>query len=407
MSLISKLIVKVWESADSFQYFFTYLFLTALFVASTISNYGSPSLILKFSLALVSTFAIVSVAGRGLTLRPDGIAGWLLLSLPIYIALSLLWSANHYFGSLKLFHLLTLFIPFYLFVNNLETLSNYKSFVNWGTIAIGAGIVLSLWVIVGEPIDLAEGYRSVSIPFTGRIVTYVSVFVIFLIYIRLAGKKSYTVLLLLTIGLSVISFRAGIIVVVVISLLVSVMYALRKEFALGFLCIGTIIIGVLIGSLISGNLDYRTVWVAEAVSGKSIGDISVSVRIDAIKLSFLMWLDAPLLGLGVGGFNDVNFPDSLQSIMKYPHNVIMEILSEYGMVGGLLFLVTFAAFFVKTNFSGMKNITPADPRIGIILLLVTAMILSLFSKDMSHNIIVYLIGYALYKSSHHPKNVTG
>ena len=75
---------------------------------------------------------------------------------------------------------------------------------------------------------------------------------------------------------------------------------------------------------------------------KEIPNKSVEMRqkrfFDAIRL----WLAAPLIGVGVGGFA---FYYPADQFRVYPHNMILEVLSELGIVGIALWLVMFAVAF--------------------------------------------------------------
>lgn len=388
-------VFKICNTSSHWKHYFVYLFLSVLFVSSSISNYSTASLLLKTILSVLSFVTLFGVAGKSMRLKPDAASGWFVLSIPVYTALSLFWSENLSFGMLKLIHLLTLFIPFYLLANNLAKFFHLSSFLLWKRMAIGIGVAISLWIILAAPIDMATDTISVSIPFTGRIVTYVTVLLLLLLFNGNASNLMYGALLILITGLSVISFRAGIIAVTFIAIIVSVLYSRRREFSSVFFILGVLILGVGIGTLISDNLNYRSAWVNDAIAGSGIADISVSIRIDAFKLAFSTWYEASFFGVGAGGFNDANLPGSIQSIMRYPHNIVMEVLCEYGLFGILLFSVTLVAFFREMNFRRIVKSESTDVCFGILLMMLTSGVLSLFSKDLSHNIILYLLGYML------------
>lgn len=61
---------------------------------------------------------------------------------------------------------------------------------------------------------------------------------------------------------------------------------------------------------------------------------SLDVRSIGRDLAFRRWLEQPLLGWGMGEFR-------LQySVLDYPHNLLLEVLMEMGLVGAVLFLPT-------------------------------------------------------------------
>lgn len=66
----------------------------------------------------------------------------------------------------------------------------------------------------------------------------------------------------------------------------------------------------------------------------------LSFRDVLIRYAYDFWLEAPLFGNGLGSF-------SLVTPLNYPHNIVMELLCETGVVGLLLFLIF--AFFSLTS----------------------------------------------------------
>ncbi|WP_423747030.1 O-antigen ligase family protein (plasmid) [Haladaptatus sp. SPP-AMP-3] len=95
---------------------------------------------------------------------------------------------------------------------------------------------------------------------------------------------------------------------------------------------------VLIGAIVFVVLLYldelpNTIQrIVATLSGKSTG--SVEGRVDYYLASIPMWLSAPAFGHGIGswpilyGMGDVKY---------YPHNIVLEILVEFGLFGLLLF----------------------------------------------------------------------
>jgi O-antigen ligase len=64
---------------------------------------------------------------------------------------------------------------------------------------------------------------------------------------------------------------------------------------------------------------------------------SVDERLRGQDLAFHMWTEKPIFGWGIGEFTVTN------SYLKYPHNIVLEILCENGLIGALLFLSVCAA----------------------------------------------------------------
>jgi O-antigen ligase len=66
---------------------------------------------------------------------------------------------------------------------------------------------------------------------------------------------------------------------------------------------------------------------------ESEADLSLEGRQEGRQLAFDMWLRKPMLGWGIGEFRVKD------SYLNYPHNMLLEILAETGIVGGFLFIV--------------------------------------------------------------------
>jgi O-antigen ligase len=66
------------------------------------------------------------------------------------------------------------------------------------------------------------------------------------------------------------------------------------------------------------------------------GTLSMDVRYEARQLAFDLWLQKPLLGWGIGEFR-------IKGIWLYdPHNLLLELLMEMGIVGAFLFFAVCA-----------------------------------------------------------------
>jgi O-antigen ligase len=60
---------------------------------------------------------------------------------------------------------------------------------------------------------------------------------------------------------------------------------------------------------------------------------SMNGRLEGRDVAFDMWLQKPILGWGIGEFRVKD------SYLEYPHNMLLEILAEMGIIGGFLFIV--------------------------------------------------------------------
>ena len=100
-----------------------------------------------------------------------------------------------------------------------------------------------------------------------------------------------------------------------------------------------------------------------------------------------MWAQHPLFGSGIGSFPIII---GLGDIREYPHNVILEILAELGLVGLLIFglLLFFGLRILVKNFFTNTPLT-----LFIFLLFTISFIESLFSSDISdHRLLILSLG---------------
>src|SRR5699024_9775951 len=99
---------------------------------------------------------------------------------------------------------------------------------------------------------------------------------------------------------------------------------------------------------------------------------SVNARLMMIEKSKEMFSEAPLLGKGMGGFKEAT-----NSVHNYPHNIIYEMLAEYGLIGFLIFSI----IIIYIIFKSMKHIIIEaidNSKFKMINLLVTLFIISFY-----------------------------
>lgn len=75
---------------------------------------------------------------------------------------------------------------------------------------------------------------------------------------------------------------------------------------------------------------------------KEIPNESIELRKTRFSNAVQLWLTTPIIGAGVGGFAYFYPADQFR---VYPHNMILEVLSELGVIGLLLWLGMFAVAF--------------------------------------------------------------
>ncbi|MEM2138979.1 MAG: O-antigen ligase family protein [Candidatus Woesearchaeota archaeon] len=101
-------------------------------------------------------------------------------------------------------------------------------------------------------------------------------------------------------------------------------------------------------------------------------------RIEAIKKSINVIFNNFWFGIGIGGFNS-DLLDGIGKDLKYPHNIFIEVFCEIGFVGILILIIILFSnfmFLIKRNEK-------------LVYLFLFALFLSLFSKDLSTNPLLF------------------
>ncbi len=128
------------------------------------------------------------------------------------------------------------------------------------------------------------------------------------------------------------------------------------------------------------------------------GDPAIHSRLEAWELSWVIIKEHPFIGTGFGGFNGYNNIEWTKMI-KYPHNIILEIVVEGGVVGLLVFCSLLAVVFKNIfHFEGTVNTSHVSHLTFYFLLLTFFLFtlwLALFSKDLSSQAVLW-IGLAFY-----------
>jgi O-antigen ligase len=106
-------------------------------------------------------------------------------------------------------------------------------------------------------------------------------------------------------------------------------------------------------------------------------------RYDYILISIDMFFKKPILGYGILGF-------SSQTGMQYPHNIILEFMVEYGIIG-LLALYLMLSDCIKVVYKCLRNQNANYYEIALSLCWIALFISSLFSGNISGNRYFYAV----------------
>ena len=119
------------------------------------------------------------------------------------------------------------------------------------------------------------------------------------------------------------------------------------------------------------------------------GHYSQVERIGNVKTALRLFYDHPLLGVGIGGFSVYAYKIEGVERFKYPHNIVLELLCELGLVGLLLFFVIiFFAFKTLISLHRRQEIVA----IAFLSLLIFTFLNSMTSQHIANPALFAFIG---------------
>ena len=142
-----------------------------------------------------------------------------------------------------------------------------------------------------------------------------------------------------------------------------------------------ILCGIVLGLLIStGNVPLTITRLSVLIDTDSGG----WRRLEMYQAALSMWAERPLLGYGIGAWPLVT---RAMDVRSYPHNLILEILAELGLVGLLLFggLSLWALRGLGSAYTVRHDVL----RLVILMLFVNAFLNSMSTGDLSDNRLVF------------------
>lgn len=114
-------------------------------------------------------------------------------------------------------------------------------------------------------------------------------------------------------------------------------------------------------------------------------DGSIYVRKKGLLIAWEMFLEKPVLGQGLGGYKHTH-TSVISEKIEYPHNLVVEILVELGLVGLLLFLILTSA--------AAKELLKFD--VTVFFIFINSFYLSMFSGNfLDQKLFLVLLGTAL------------
>lgn len=177
------------------------------------------------------------------------------------------------------------------------------------------------------------------------------------IFINKYMKKNIIIKSLIYILLFSVILLSGARKAIFISILVPVFIKLlnKKEKIskkiLALLGIGILIIGIVFFALnneyLYKSIGFRIESGISAILGKEETDASLSERKRFKDLAKELFLQNPILGLGVHGYAEIN--QNVNNRYLYSHNGFFEILSCYGIIGFIIYYGIYIYIFIKND----------------------------------------------------------
>lgn len=381
-------------------YFFSAAFIIN-FITSNISNFSTNSLYIKIISGLI-TFTIIFTnypieAHKLITvIKKNNILPLSFILFIAYLAISLSWSTNRSFGYLKLIHFLSANLP--LFFSFCLVLMNDEIQKGLVKMMIIAGITGSIISFLFNPFNPSIPY-SFEISRWSHVVFGRFTGIVFLILIQILANergmiqilKLSFISILIFISLIISGFRSGITGTVLsiffyYFILSFKEYDFRKNIRIVFIAMGIITISIAISFLSSNNkIVLRFEGVTELISEGRTNDGTIGSRLEAYSTGIKMFTEKFLTGQGLGGFNNKFIGNQIGTILKYPHNIIIEFLSELGLIGfGMLI------FYIGMV---LKKLITEESR--LLVLFVYGLILAMFGKDFGSNCLVWIFAGVL------------
>lgn len=158
------------------------------------------------------------------------------------------------------------------------------------------------------------------------------------------------------------------------------------------LCIAFLVL-ILVGSSVANQNQFSEIWGPTRVILIDPKDINIVERFDLWNVALKDFMERPLWGWGTAGYGGSRLP-MVQALKDWPHNIALELLSEYGIVGFTLFgLIVLVA--MKTLYNVLHRNRMGDPEIVrenllVMGLLIYGLVNASFSAPFDRNPTIWL-----------------
>ncbi len=321
-----------------------------------------------------------------------------------YASLSLLWSVGRFYAREKAFYLATLTLwslvgATIIIAAERHRLMRFLVFLTLQAIAFALRAVLERWGATGPGLIRELGFnylglsRAISL---GALV--VLAYWLFAARRRMAKLAAAACLGFLAYALLILGGRGPLLATVAgvsVPLVAGVRFArpgvvaIRRH-VLPLAVIGLIAIIVLAYLLSTGRM-FLTLNRLRAVQNLAF-DQSTAIRLQHYDSAISQWLSSPFVGHGIGAFPILR---GIDDVRLYPHNIVLEILAELGLVGLALFLALVGYALSHVQIPQIRE--QHALRLLILMLFVNAIVNAMMSGDIPDNRIVFaMLGLMAY-----------
>ncbi len=309
-----------------------------------------------------------------------------------YCVISLFYSIDFNYGFAKIFSFLIYLIPAILvFSNSKSELLSIKN-INLAYFIIFLGLILAIILFSVYPLeyDVKKGTNTFLFWTHNGLSTYLTFSIIVNFFIlknlnlsRKIKNLHLIILFIFVFALVLVAKRILIysFIILFISYFISYLIKYKKLNYLYTKILGIILISFIIVYMFPNkfNSSIERYNVAQSISKEIISnDYSLGPRVRAYKTSIKSISDNPVFGIGLGGYNAIT---ESKISMKYPHNIILEVAVELGLVGLFMFL-----FILIKQFKNLFKLN-----LDLFAIACLYLIVSLTGGDLSSHKILYLL----------------
>jgi O-antigen ligase len=137
-------------------------------------------------------------------------------------------------------------------------------------------------------------------------------------------------------------------------------------------------------ALVGTGYDSTTLARIETLVTEERGGTSAAGRLSFFGTAWSAWLDAPLVGKGLGAFPLLH---GLADVRAYPHNLVLETLAETGLIGLALLAAT---LIVPLRVHSLRSLHDDPLALIATMLLANTLLNAMVSGDVTDNRLVFL-----------------